>query len=473
MTAVSGNSPKAGTLEVVLVALVFAALPFPWITLGSAGDLSLKPIHVLIPLLAVVTALHRRMRFRPPEAFALIILSVYGIRVCIDLVSLLWARDPWYGLIELLRQSVNFGLGALLFLALREMSIPRICAAAVVGVGLQLMAAITLFAVALVFSGQNPLCVLTSGLLGGDFRAVKEALFVGGLRALGVAGSLVNQREVAGNDASDFGGALLLGVVFATHLRGYASKGWMSATTWRRVASKALSPALLLACVCALFFVLVSRSDRVSVFLFFVVSVLGTYLLIDTLTAPPSRQRVLVALVFFATLPVAPVAVWMGRDEIGAKVSGILDNPRFTDLREILPYIDDAPIAGRGFGTPTGGTEGAVRVASRYPHNLWLSDFAAYGVIGIATAGLWFGALLLGATTALVRSLTAPPRSRRRARFRAAAIGISYAIMTTQIASMGQLFFIGWFALAVGMVLAEREDNAPYALRGTNEPVHC
>lgn len=432
---------SSGRAEIILLALVLAVLPYPWLTLVNAGGLSLKPTHLLIPLVALISVVRLNFRLRPLDTLSLALVAVYGVRLLFDATSLLWSPDPAFGLIEMLRQSVNFALGLLLLVAVRQMTTQELSRAVTLGAVLQIVATTGVFFLVLALAGQNPVTLVLGSVAKGDFRELKQSLFLGALKALGVAGSLVNQREVSGNDANAFGSGLVLTVLFAVALRGYAAKP----------VSKTF---LALAIAHAAFYVLISRSDRVNVFVIMVLMLWGGLAVLRAWMGRLRGRHVLVLAALLAVTALAPVTLWIQRDAVSTAYTSLVDDPRFTDLGRILPYVNDAPAYGLGFGTPTGGASGAVDVANWYPHNLWLYDLVSHGVFGILTAGLWFGVLTAGAVLAIVRSMAATTRAAAW-RFRGAALGIGYAVMTTQVASMGQLFLTAWIALVLGLVCTE------------------
>lgn len=440
--------------EILLLALVLAVLPYPWLTLINAGGLSLKPTHVLIPLLALITVARLNFRLRQLDTLSLAVLAVYGIRLVFDATSLLWSPDPAFGLIEMLRQTVNFGLGLLLLVAVRQLSTHELYRGVALGTALQILATTGVFFLVLALAGQNPFTLVGGSLLQGDFRQIKQSLFLGALKALGVAGSLVNQREVSGNDANAFGSGLVLTVLFAVALRGYARKGPAKASAWLASSGRLQTAFLVVATAHAAFYVLIARSDRVNVFVLFALLLWGALSVLRAWMDRLRGRHVLVLVALIVVTAATPVALWMQRDEVTTAYVGLVDDPRFTDLERILPYVNDVPALGLGFGTPTGGAGGAIDVENRYPHNLWLYDLVSHGVLGIFTAGLWFGVLTVGAVVAILRAIGATTKAAAW-RFRGAALGICYAIMTTQVATMGQLFLTAWVALALGLAFTE------------------
>jgi hypothetical protein len=442
--------------ETVLLALALVAAPFPWLSIFEIGGLSVKPALLTIALLVIVTLVRSGWRVRRPSQLQALVIGAFAFRLVVYVCSLSWARDPFVGAFDLFREVVNFGLFCALLVSIRQMPLTALCRAAFLGIMLQMVATTGVFLGAHFLAGGNPIGEIVKALASWDLRAIRSAFYWGALKILGFAGATFNDRQVSENTTNALGSGLLLGVLFAWHLLPYRS------TRRPRGAGRKRPPVLLLivvglATLHAMFYILWGMSDRVYAFLAFILFVYVIHAMVMGLRPSPVPRRAERSFVLSIGGMLGLVAGTVAlRAQVLEVIARLARNPRFTELDILFKHINEVGLLGTGFGMPVGGAEGATDFTNRFPHNLFLSDLTSFGVLGIVTSVVWFAVLIIGAGVAFQKSTGG---GRDGPRSLAAACAIGYAAMTTQIASMGQLYLMGWLALAFGLALVEPRDR--------------
>jgi len=443
-------------IETLFLAGTITSLPFPYLPLFSIAGISVKPVHICIIFLSLFTLVRVRARLRPITGLQALVLLTFSVRLCVYLLSLFWAPDPSVGFFEMLRELTNFTLFILFFVSLKEMSGHQVFQGLILGVALQVLVISGIFLVANTLSGVDSLSIIIDGFVSGDLQRIKAGVYLGGLKVLGLAGTEINAREISVNSTNAMGSAILMAIFFAINtIRFAGSPPDREELKPRRKRIQLTRLVLVIGSIHGFFYIVWGLSDRVYAFILFLALLYGAVLALDALRMKATGRKAFAVVACAGLILLLIVVIAANYTYTFQAVSNFLQNPRFDDLTVIAHHINDAGLFGHGFGTPIEGTGTLLELGYRYPHNLWLSDLASFGVIGIITSGLWSGVLLIVLLISARRIFESPINSSARSHSMLTVIGVGYAIMTTQIAAMGQLYLIGWCALAFGLAFLD------------------
>lgn len=435
-------------LWIVLVACL-AVMPLGYLPLTIIQMPFLKSIHIALLFLLILTPIMWPGSFKAMQLLRMIAL-IYLLRLGVLVISLAWSPDPATGGMALFISFCNFGFAMAFCLMISRLSLSRLADLLAYGALAGAVAFHFSLFVGHALNGQSALNVLVQAALSGDLRQFKGLYFVGGLKGLGVEGVSSFFASVAPKATNSFGSAFVTPSIAAVHV-----------VAADRILNKVRKPArdwaVALALVNAIFAVTIAFSDRVQVYAMLLVLTHIAYFGFFHGNRQLGAKVVFVGILSSISAMIYVLADAAAQGGFSEYVTRFVNNPRFTDLGRVFSKFGETGLLGGGFGVELGFGD----VNYQFPHNLFLSDYLAAGMFGLAVAILWFGRLTYVAIGGFTRMIN---RRTSKAVRRIALSGLSillYTLALTQLVSQGELDTADWLGLAIGLgVLAMAEELA-------------
>jgi hypothetical protein len=432
---------RRSALLASLVAAVLFLLPFQWIVVAPAGPLTLKPVHVPLVALVVLSPLlvsgSSWVSTLSGRAGAFV--AVFFLFWLITLASVAWAGDMRAGLANVVKTGLYF-----FFFVVMSASVVDLCkrerVAAAVAAGVLLGAFGYLFYNIVLFHrlGYNYLGESVAAIVSADVTKLKFWFFQN-LFNCSFSGSCLVVHE----DEDTFGAALRNTVV-GSQVTYIVLVGMVMASPLPRLVKNGLKVA---AGVCVvLVLVSMSRSNTIVLLL---VLLFGA-----ALPWYRSGIRISKAGVALIAIAIGGFFVWAVSSELPKGLAQVLSDraaeslsdPRVEMFRNALLAISSAPLLGHGAGTEVLEGNGNLLAV----HNIFLATWVEQGLVGLVFAIGWYAVVLL----TMMQAYRARPAYKEQLEPRWVALLPVLMLFRAQVSGGGESTLVDWMALALFYGLA-------------------
>jgi hypothetical protein len=372
------------TLLSILIATVFMALPFQWITIVQIGPLSIKPVHLPLCFLTLfspllVTRHAWAAMFRGDAALFLLLSSIVWLWT---FVSVAWTAETRPALTAVVKSGIHLAFFFTAAVAATSLILANKWQRPL-AVGVALGACLYLSYNVLLFArlGHNVFLEYFQALVNLDIVRLRF-WFSQRLFNCSLAGSCQNfhgpdAELLSASLTNTVAAALVTYTALALFLSQWFLNRWVRSTLW-------------LAGSISAFFVLASMSRSNTVALLLVVLLAS---LITNHNRHPTSSRFHSMLLgatpyLFAILGIGLVSDVALRliDAIALRMADVSTDPRQVMYFNAFAAIADAPFLGHGEGKTVLDGAGVA-----YPvHNIFLAAWLEQGVLGLLFVGTWY-----------------------------------------------------------------------------------